>query len=256
MKIKAAAYTTKGRVRQINQDCYSINGKISKKNARQQGDKLPMFSGRSLKFGVFDGMGGESDGEIAAQMAAKQLKKYDCALSNFKTDIEAYTRDINEKVCRECEKDSKRMGTTFVILSVDDGKAICANIGDSKCFLIRNGKATQLSKDHNRAGQMVDSGIITKLEAKNHFAKNQLTQHIGIFPEEMILEPYFSEEVELCKNDIFLLCSDGFTDGIDEENFADILKNSKRPLAIVKMAVNEAMKKSKDNITVTTIFVV
>ena len=97
---------------------------------------------------------------------------------------------------------------------------------------------------------MVDMGVLTREEARVHKKKNIITQNIGIFPEEMLIEPHFTEPVSLQEGDMFLLCSDGLTDMVRDEEIEEIL--SKKEITVQADALVKAALKNggRDNVTV------
>ncbi len=125
------------------------------------------------------------------------------------------------------------------------------NIGDSRAYLFRSGRLTQLSQDHTPVRQMVDLGVIKAEEARTHPDRHKLSQHLGIFPSEMVIEPYVAEPVAILSGDIFLLCSDGLTEMLPDEAIRERLLGGKTPEEKGKTLTEQAMKKGGgDNITV------
>ena len=116
--------------------------------------------------------------------------------------------------------------------------------------MMRGGKLEQLSVDHTIVQQMVDSGALTKEEAKNHRKRHILSQNIGLFPDELIIEPYFTEPIVLKSGDIFLLCSDGLTDMVSDDAIRTILANNEDAEGLVAAALE---KGGRDNVTVVVI---
>ena len=147
-------------------------------------------------------------------------------------------------------KSGKRMGSTLAALYMDEGMAVGCNVGDSRIYFIRGGKLAQLSVDHTIVQQMVDMGVLTREEARVHKKKNIITKNIGIFPEEMLIEPHFTEPVSLQEGDMFLLCSDGLTDMVRDEEIEEIL--SKKEITVQADALVKAALKNggRDNVTV------
>ena len=144
------------------------------------------------------------------------------------------------------------MGTTLALLYINDGKAIAYNIGDSRAYLFRKNKLIQLSEDHTQAQRLVDMGLLKKSAAANHKDKHKLTQHLGIFPDELIIEPYKSQEINIKQNDIFLLCSDGLTDMLSDDDITVILSNKQEGIGtLAKRLISKALEKGgKDNVTI------
>ena len=207
---------------------------------------------------ICDGMGGEQDGEIAAYIAVKQLKAYQKRhpgiLDSFNAHINMYVKSANYAMCEYMKNhEGIRMGSTVSILCIHPQKheAVAGNVGDSKAFLFRSQKLKKLSEDHNEAQSMVALGIITEEESRTHKAKSTLTQHLGIFQEEMVIEPFVSDTVMLKQGDIFLLCSDGLTDMLAYQDIEMILQKKGKLLTMAKRLVKQANANGgKDNVTV------
>lgn len=189
---------------------------------------------------VFDGMGGESHGEMAAYIAAKSFDeliagKSICSPHSFLAES---CLEMNSKICDyQNMYNIKRMGTTAAILMYGhDGVYIC-NVGDSRIYKYRAGSLVQLSHDH------VHSVVY---EGK----KAPLTQCLGIPESEFIIEPYVNK-VKHRNKDRYLLCSDGLTDMVSDEDIFGVFNQGmsiqKTAEALMEMALNNG---GIDNITV------
>lgn len=116
---------------------------------------------------------------------------------------------------------------------------------------MRNGCLKQLSRDHTQAQSMVDMGLLKPEDMNSHKGKHKLTQHFGIFPDEIIIQPFESEVVSVIENDIFILCSDGLTDMLDDSEIASIVSENLSPKDMANKLVDTAVEKGgKDNTTV------
>jgi len=139
----------------------------------------------------------------------------------------------------------------LLCISPEKKEAVASNVGDSKVFLFRKEVLKKISEDHNQAQSLVNLGLITEEEARIHKDKSKLTQYLGIFQEEMVLEPYVTDNIILEKEDIFLICSDGLTDMLSYTDIAQILKTDISLKDKCKKLVNNANNKGgNDNITV------
>lgn len=250
LKIRAAALTHAGKVRANNEDNFYLNGHIRKNPAQKEA--ASRFAGRGNHFlaAVADGMGGQEYGEVASLLAVKALRP--CAAQEVKQYALACIEQANNQICIEIEKNGgRRIGSTLAALYIDRKMAICCNIGDSRCYLFRDGDLRQLSTDHNKAGRLVELGVLTPEQAIRHPSRHELTQHLGIYPAEMVIQPAFSEPLELEPDDRFLLCSDGLTDMVPEEEIALVLGRDSMPEEIVRELVNRALENGgRDNVTV------
>jgi len=170
---------------------------------------------------VADGVGGASKGEQASQYAAKKVL-FDFFQDPTLAPKLRLQRSIR-KACREIYEYSQdsnlsRMATTMVAANVRENKLTVANVGDSRCYLIRSGKVTQISQDHNFVGELVRNGSLSPDEAKNAKVRNTLLRSLGGEPD---VEVDIFGEFDLFPGDIILLCSDGLT---RYANDADILR--------------------------------
>lgn len=257
MKIKVSVCSSVGKKSRINQDNFFANGFINEKNKSRIKKSFIAKKAEQL-LAICDGMGGEAKGEIASYIAVRKLetfrKRYSSLLARFDEHMDVYVHHANKAICEYIEGNGGvKMGSTAVVLCVNPqkGEAVSGNIGDSKALMFREGKLKKLSEDHNEAQSMVNLGIITEEEARTHSAKSKLTQHLGIRPDELVLEPFVSDTVILKKGDIFLLCSDGLTDMLSYDSIEKIMKEEKSAKKIANKLVTEAdAAGGKDNTTV------
>ena len=200
---------------------------------------------------VADGLGGHNAGEIASQIAVDALKEafeqeYQEGMDDkeVKKLLEKAYRLAHERISENAIGEREGMGTTLVTAFVRDGKAIIANTGDSRAYLIRDGTIVERTKDHSLVQELIDKGEITPEEAKRHPMKNIITKALGID-----LGVHFYEWV-LRKGDVLLLSSDGLHDYLDEERIVDITSSGRTPEEIAKKMIEEALPITKDNVTV------
>ncbi len=248
-KIHGAAHTHTGCVRSNNEDNFYLEGRY-RENVEQGEDAAVCRSDdRCFLAAVADGMGGEELGEVASLMAVQALKP--CPFQEIPSEAENAVRRGNDRICEEMERrGNRRMGSTLTALYVDDGKAVCCNVGDSRGYLLRGGKLSQLSVDHNKAGRMVELGVLTPEQAARHPSRHELTQHLGIFADEMVIEPAMSQPVKLEDGDLFLLCSDGLTDMVSPEDMKKVLSGKALPKEMVKELIQLALEGGgRDNVT-------
>lgn len=256
IKFTSAVSVDKGLIRNNNEDNFYFNGTYLYADER---DKSNTFSSNPSDevqiYGVFDGMGGEALGEeaslIAAQVMNKTHKKLKTSQRNLEKEILASVEDANTKICKKIvESGEKRIGATFSTLVIENDNATVFNVGDSRVYLLRENRLQQVSVDDTTAQRLVSLGEITQEQAKTHMDRHKLTQHLGIFKDEMLIEPHISKEIEIKKGDIFLLCSDGLTDMLSDEEISDILVQNKTCEQLCKQLVKAALKNGgKDNIT-------
>lgn len=204
-------------------------------------------------FAVFDGMGGEAAGEKASQAAAvtygqrmTSMLDGDFSPAVMQDTIEA----ANKKVCDEIRVIGKRMGCTFASVGFKNDTIYVSNVGDSRVYLLRGNAIHCVSKDHTVAQTMVEAGLVSYENSQHSKEKHQLTQHIGIFPEEMIIEPFYNT-IKADIGDIVLVCSDGLTDMLSDADIGAILASGGTEEEMTNALVNQALQNGgKDNVTV------
>lgn len=252
--ILSAVASNTGNIRDKNEDNFFLGGITLDPSVN--GTVIAEYKSTDGLFAVCDGMGGEVSGEVASVIAVTTLgefyEKVQEQKISFTFMIDPYTEEANARICAEMKKNGgKRMGTTYVLLFIENNTAYIYNIGDSRAYLLRDGNLTQLSHDHTQVSQLIKMNILAPEEAKTHPERNRLTQHLGIFSEEMIIEPYAVEPLMIISGDTFLLCSDGLTDMLTDDEIEEAMKQGKDPKEMVEKLVEAALLEGgKDNITV------
>ncbi len=203
---------------------------------------------RKLKFGVFDGLGGEAKGERASYTAASTLSESE--------NMKDYYFRANELVCKLSEgRKDKISGTTVAAIEISYGRFRCSNIGDSRAYIIRDGNIRQLSTDHTSLQTLIDSGVITKAQAEMSAYRNVLSQCLGMKDDEVIISPYIGEEYALEDKDIILLCSDGLTGGLSDKKIKNIILGCGRKKAVNALIQGALKGGSSDNITIVILYI-
>jgi serine/threonine protein phosphatase PrpC len=215
MDVKAYGLTDVGRQRQHNEDTFLV------------ADEAKLFL-------VADGMGGHAAGEIASRIAVDSISEfivhtkeddgtwphaYDEHYTRTTNRLMAALRMANTKVLEAMRKDAKLrgMGTTVVAAMADDGKISVAHVGDSRAYMIRSGKISRITNDHSWVYEQVQAGMLTEAEAEKHPLRNVITRALG---GALAVNPDASE-IDSQPGDVYLLCSDGLTGMVPEE---EILK--------------------------------
>lgn len=165
-----------------------------------------------------------------------------------------YVKYANMRICEEIKKRQTSMGTTFVGIEFFEESAVVINIGDSPAYRYHNEKLELLSVEHSPIGSLIRDGLITREEAKKHPLRNKISQYLGIFEEEMELVPSITERIPLEKGDQYLLCSDGLTNMLTEDEIISVISEPKDIKEKTRNLVQNAIDKGgKDNITVVII---
>jgi len=202
-------------------------------------------------YAVADGLGGHQSGEVASALAIDALR--DHAPKN--PDTVALARAVqsaNQAVITGIEKGAGRegMGTTMTAVMVKDGRAVFAQVGDSRAYLLRNRALSQVTEDHSVVAAMMRSGHLTAEEARTHPQRSVITRALGSDPN-MSVDTF---EVTVLRGDRILLCSDGLSTMIDDAHIEEILTNSLDPNKAAEELVEAAMDAGgSDNISVIVI---
>lgn len=252
LKLSYAVCYDVGKVRTNNEDNFYCAGRFRE----NVDDNAGFFAGtaRASRFlaAVCDGMGGEQSGEIASLLAASHLTPG--TLEEAPQAALSAIRAANDAICQASLAGSGRMGSTVTALYIDRNAAITCNLGDSRIYRLRGGVLTQLTTDHCKSERLVRMGLLTPEQARSHPSKHELTQHLGIFPEEMLVEPDISQPLPLQRGDTFLLCSDGLTDMVDDAAIARTLASSGSTGKLARSLVQQALSSGgRDNVTVLVI---
>lgn len=203
---------------------------------------------------VADGVGGAMDGEIASRYAAEKIL-YDY-YHDDEPDLGERLRHIIQQTGNDIFEHSqtggrfKRMATTVVAAAIQGERLIVANVGDSRAYLIRDGEAHQITRDHTVAGELLRDHKISEKEARDQPGKNRLTRSVG---GESDVHVDIFLDISLLPGDRILLCSDGLARYTLSQDIAH-LASSGSPEEITKRCIDYANRKGGvDNVTVATI---
>lgn len=247
--LESIVITHEGNIRKSNQDNFNLFGQI-KENAEEKRVvyKKKMIIGSGIA-AIYDGMGGEVAGEIASYLAAKNITWH--GIEELKTLGEEEIKEVNMLICNEAKKRNARcVGTTYTGLFFEDNWVKCCNIGDSRCYLLRNNQLYLLSKDHTAGQQLIDEKKISESDARTSKVWHQLTQNLGLLPEICPLKPNYSSTLEILEGDRFLLCSDGLSDMVNDRELQRIIAEKRSLSKRSKELLDEALKNGgRDNIT-------
>lgn len=209
--MKAFGQTNVGKVRENNEDSFFLT--------------LEKINFLDNLFIVADGMGGHSAGEIASQEAIKKLIEYvlerDVIGSDYSSFLKKATEYANYQTYIKSVKGKglRGMGTTFTCVTIMNNKAYCTHIGDSRLYICRNEELIQKSIDHTFIHEMVATGKLTEEEALVHPHRNMITKAVGISAN--VEADVF--EIDIVNGDIFLMCSDGLTGMLTDEEILKVL---------------------------------
>ena len=260
MKCHGFILSHEGNVRSNNEDNAYING-FFRKN-----DDLCSWEYESeyvdvMITAVFDGMGGEKEGEVAARIAAESLDDIykDCYSADkvrkgnviFSDVVDAYVDDANNRIAKY--DPGNNIGTTFAALSFENATFSFYNIGDSRGYLYRDGGLCQMTRDHNLVRRMLKEGILTEEQAEKHPHRNALYQFLGMKEENNVIAPecYKEEMIQACGGDLCLLCTDGLTEMVTDKEICGVLSGRTTLKEKAEKLLEKALQAGgRDNITI------
>jgi serine/threonine protein phosphatase PrpC len=230
MLLVAGVASDRGLVRETNEDSYLV---------------------RTGLYAVCDGMGGARGGEVASQMACETLLELDLAEvdeEKLRDAIAAANLAIVGRSLSEAELAG--MGTTLTVAVAREEGLLIGHVGDSRAYLLHDGRLRQLTADHSWVGEMLRRGEITQAEAAIHPHRSIITRALGT---DMIVEPDLFY-VPFAPGDRLLLCSDGLSGMVSDEKIAEILGGSEGPQAVAEALVQAALAAGgDDNVTVVVV---
>ena len=211
---------------------------------------------RSGIFVVADGMGGHAAGEIASQIAASTVEEGLSGRqrgSNMEDLLQTAVQKANSRVfeTQRMKPEYRGMGSTLTVLTFLENRYYIAQVGDSRAYLFRDETLNQLTQDHSLVWPLFESGILAKEDLSRHPQKNLITRSIGTHSEvEADLQTG-----HVFEGDIFLLCSDGLTDVLSDQDISQIMSASDGdPQEISEILVREANSGGgPDNVTVVVV---
>ncbi|MBI5545133.1 MAG: Stp1/IreP family PP2C-type Ser/Thr phosphatase, partial [Deltaproteobacteria bacterium] len=244
MQVHAYGLTDVGRKRQGNEDSFTVD--------QAHGIYI-----------VADGMGGHNAGEVASARAIEVVQKYlvdhfqvmeqfsenptpqnsQAAQALIEQAIQTACSDIYKTAQADAAK--RGMGTTFVGLFLAGDKAVVGHVGDSRCYLLRQGQAHKLTEDHTLISAQLKAGTITKAEAQKSPYRNVITRAVGI-QESVQVDTL---PIDLMPGDLFMLCSDGLHGYLSDEETPGLLGAApwdQLPKKLIDLANTRG---GKDNIT-------
>jgi protein phosphatase len=221
--------TDTGRQRHANEDSY--------------------FAGAPL-FAVADGMGGAQAGEVASRIAATAFERRRRVSDDAPAEgqLEDIARRANREIHRLAQEDSSRagMGTTLTAAMVRDDEVALGHVGDSRAYVFRDGQLKRLTKDHSLVEELRRQGRLTEEQAEEHPQRSIITRALGPEPDVNVDTMTFPAK----DGDVFLLCSDGLTTMVSDDEIRRILSEAKTLRSAVNRLVDAANSGGgRDNIT-------
>jgi serine/threonine protein phosphatase PrpC len=225
---RTAVATHPGRKRRLNEDAFVC--------------EPPLFA-------IADGMGGARAGEVASGLAAAALQENQvngAGAERVVALMQAANRSVYERSSRDAEVAG--MGTTMTVALVEDAGITFGHVGDSRAYVLRDGELEQLTDDHSLVAELVRSGKLSAEEAEHHPQRSVITRALGTDPDVDV----DTFTVEGRESDVYVLCSDGLTDMVADDEIGAVLSERRESL---EDAANELVRRAnknggQDNITV------
>ena len=249
--VYSAVMNNKGRVRKNNEDNFYLNGTIMQREKMDQGAFITCTCKESVQlYAVCDGMGGNENGEDASfgAVSSLQAENKEKTKSYDKKKFTSTLQNYSDSLYRNSRRKGYKSGTTIVAASIQNEKLLLVNVGDSRIYRFRGNQLKQMTVDHSRVQKLISLGMITPEEARTHPERHVITQYLGMNADIRLSPYYVSETVQ--KNDIYLLCSDGLTDMVTDQQLESILTEQSNPKELVQTLVKTALHNGgRDNVT-------
>lgn len=229
MRAFGSGITHVGRVRAVNEDSMTLD------------DALGCWV-------VADGMGGHSHGQWASQTVVDAFKEisnitdFDELVSNAASAI----HNANSLIFQESSERGFKAGSTVVVLCIREGRFACIWAGDSRIYLLRRGSLIQVTTDHTQVRAMVSAGLLSEEDAINHPLSHVLSKAVGA-EAELELDA-IADEIE--PGDVFLLCSDGLSGLINDQELEAVLKSGRFEVTAEQLLQTTLERGAPDNVTV------
>ena len=231
LTFESVARTHVGKVRKLNEDALCDRGEIG-------------------LWAVADGMGGHHAGDVASGLIVEALEKVDDVSSGFALleDVRQSIQRVNRTLIARAAvmAPGTLIGSTVVALVVYADYYACLWAGDSRIYLLRDGRLEQVTRDHSRMQELIDAGSLSRLEARSYARSNVITRAVGV-SDRLALD---MQQGPLHVDDVFLLCSDGLTGALDDRAIAKILDQPSLEAAADALIARTLDQGARDNVTV------
>ena len=258
VRLKLFARTDVGQIREHNEDNFLVADLSKRTRGLLEGNRAGPIGKHGSLFAVCDGMGGAAAGEIASQLAVDILFE---RMSDGLIDEHPLSRDelarrlvrsieaAGLRIFQEAKLDRSRrgMGTTVTAAALVDEYLFFAQVGDSRGYLMRDGKLVQLTRDQSLVNQLIEAGQLTEEEAETFEHNNIILQALGTADTVQVDLTY----CELRRGDVVLLCSDGLSGMVRFDDIREVLRTTPEPIDACKLLTEKANQAGgHDNITV------
>jgi serine/threonine protein phosphatase PrpC len=258
IRLKLFARTDVGQIREHNEDNFLVADLTKRARGLLEGNRAGAIGKHGSLFAVCDGMGGAAAGEIASQLAVDILFE---RMTEGLIDEHPLSRDelarrlvrsieaAGLRIFQEAKLDRSRrgMGTTVTAAALVDDFLFFAQVGDSRGYLMREGKLVQLTRDQSLVNQLIEAGQLTEEEAETFEHNNIILQALGTADTVQVDLTY----CELRRGDTVLLCSDGLSGMVRFDDIREVLRTTPEPIDACKLLTERANQAGgHDNITV------
>ena len=243
LDISVGAQTDLGRMRENNEDKFVL----------VEPEETELLAIKGSFYAVADGMGGHASGQIASELALKTIVKtyYADPSDDVPESLTAAFQSANSFIYDTAQAVPERngMGTTCTSVVLRDDDLYCGHVGDSRCYLVRDGEIRQVSEDHSWVAEQVKRGALTEQEAEMSPFRNVITRSLGASPELEV--DVYQEKIK--KDDILVLCSDGLSGYVTNAEILDLVTSWSPSMAALKLIDTANESGGGDNITVVVV---
>jgi protein phosphatase len=250
--VRSFGRTDVGRVRKSNQDHFLIAELARTMWVLQTSLPQPEIqfgNRRGHLFLIADGVGGKKGGEVASALTVTTVEHFMLDVFRKAEDFQAALRQAHSRILEEAAShpEVSGMGTTLTMAVANNWKLFVVHVGDSRCYLSRGQNLRQLTTDHTFVGELVRRGVIKPADAAEHPYRHIVTNMVG-GSRGLDVE---IKEFDLQPADVLLLCTDGLTNMLTNDQIADIIRMEHEPQKACNRLIDEALQKGGvDNTTV------
>ena len=231
LTFESVALTHVGKVRKLNEDAFCDRGELG-------------------LWAVADGMGGHQAGDVASGLIVEALGQVDDVSSGYALleDVRQSIQRVNRTLIARAAvmAPGTLIGSTVVTLVTYADYYACLWAGDSRIYLLRDGRLEQVTRDHSHMQELIDSGSLSRLEARSYARSNVITRAVGV-SDRLALD---MQQGPLQVDDVFLLCSDGLTGALDDRTIARVLEQPSLEAAAQALIDRTLDQGARDNVTV------
>ena len=217
---------------------------------RQRNEDAILTDPTGALWAVADGMGGHGSGDVASDIVIERLSTAPDGADPLDV-LEALLTEANDIIYRLAGERGQTMGATVVALMIENAVGYLAWAGDSRAYLLRNGRLRLLTRDHTVIQSLVEDGVIRPEDARGHAEANVVTRAVGAEPEieiDVATVPFLA-------GDRMILCSDGLTGSVDDGTIAALLGAAATPEEACRTLLRASLEEgAPDNVSVVAVF--